>query len=214
MKKMIAALVLTASLWSAAWADPTPLQTGNSSYNCHGFTFTGGNAVVDQFATTGENDNVGDVIQADYEPIENAADAQPGDIIVYDGPNTPSHTGIVVGVENGVPVVVSKFGQEGDLNLHVPGEYGNATAKDWKIYRRDDVQPDPEAGQLSQQLLQARASGDTAAVRDAAGKLLPRLQRQNYHPRIRLHNVSYLFREDGGTAGFYVVAPIHHCGNL
>jgi hypothetical protein len=202
LRNSIAALILSLSLWSAAWADPVVLQSGDDSCNCHGYTFTAGNRVVDQFGgSESAPDNVGQVIQDGYQPVTDPSTARPGDIIVYDGADAPSHTGIVVGVKDGRPVVVSKWGQQGDLKLHDPGEYGKARDADWRIYRKTGSQADPENERLSRELLEA---GDERAVRRAADRLLPRLQRLNMARNIRLSDVpgierSTSFRNPIGT---------------
>ncbi|MBI3929141.1 MAG: hypothetical protein HY319_26590 [Armatimonadetes bacterium] len=156
-------LIILLALWApSAYADPPfPAVTveSDSGYNCHGLTFTGGREVVDQHAVPGESevDNVGKIIRDQYHSVD-SGQAQLGDIVVYDGPNSPSHTGLVVGRDGqGNLVILSKDGDRGDLKIHEVNDYKNGTTdQDWCIYRRNgETSLDPAAAAKARELLRA-----------------------------------------------------------
>ncbi len=178
MKTSLLALCATLLLLSASGrAETWVLDTGNRGYNCHGFTFTQGGEVVDQDDIRIDEDSqeptdqVGRVIRDHYTEVS-PEDARMGDIIVYDDPARPSHTGLVVLNDGGTVVVVSKDGQEGDLNLHEPGDYGHAGPQDWKIFRSNRQLEIPDSmAELKEQLKLAYRHRNRDLITRWAGRL-------------------------------------------
>ena len=98
-------------------------------YNCHGFTFNGGQSEVkESFVPIILKDNYNEVM------VATGAKAEIGDVIVYSQGGVIDHTGVVVEVDaNGKPAMIeSKWGPMGALFVHKPETY----AEGYQIYRR------------------------------------------------------------------------------
>ncbi len=126
LKRTLLSILCAGLLAGPLWADPVPIESGNTTYNCHGFTFH-------DAQTEGPQESTEQTIEDNYHEVN---DPQVGDIIVYDG-EAVSHTGLVVGHDaDGNLLVVSKFGTTGDLKIHQPNEYGDSTTDaDWQVFR-------------------------------------------------------------------------------
>ena len=138
MLKQTLITILCAGLCAGPlWADPVSVESGNTTYNCHGFTFH-------DAQTEGPQESTKQTLDDHYHEVD---DPQPGDVIVYDG-ELVSHTGLVIGHdEDGNLLVVSKFGTPGDLQIHQPNEFGDSTGDgDWQIFRPNgtSIEPHPD----------------------------------------------------------------------
>ena len=187
--------IIVALLWVglsclSVQADPVTVETGNHSYNCHGFTFHDG-------AEEGPQSSTEQTIEDHYSSTD---DPQPGDIIVYDG-ELVSHTGLVIGRdENGELLVVSKFGTHGDLKVHHPNEYGDSTTdEDWDVFRPNSgqVTPHPDFLKWRDTFLKARHHNNLDLQQRYGRRLARYLSRLQYLTRQNLERTAR--RSERGT---------------